>query len=337
MFENQASEGAGRRSTEHELWLAMQAAYQKYRDATEALDVTASQLQSAISPPEMGLHLETATREQRTAFEEYVEARMEFAEFRYDQNRFGAQGFAGPNAFEGSPGPGQEGGKAASRPLSKISRLALPAAAVALFCTTAFSLAYVARERTQTRNDIQDLVRKLDAVNLTQQLVIREPAGKPAPTPHAPLLPAGEATPDGVERWQRVQVLPAAPKQGNKTDGTPAKLIHPVQNPTGNIRWEFRLPVSRRFQRVGPLQLSLRLVNVKYRYFDLCVMANDFKLKHIKLREPVRINLEGSSRRLELVATRIDKNYVQGYLSEHKYAKAQLTASQARRKSPGGT
>ena len=66
-------------------------------------------------------------------------------------------------------------------------------------------------------------------------------------------------------------------------------------------------------------------------------MTYDFKLKHVKLHEPVRITLSNPSRRLELVVTRIDKTQIQGYLSELKYRKSELTASQVRRKSSGGT
>jgi hypothetical protein len=83
--------------------------------------------------------------------------------------------------------------------------------------------------------------------------------------------------------------------------------------------------------------LSLRLVSLKYKYFDLRVMNDNFKLQHVKLHEPVRITLNDPSRRLELVATRIGENYVQGYLSELKYRKSDLTASQVRRKTFGGT
>jgi hypothetical protein len=43
------------------------------------------------------------------------------------------------------------------------------------------------------------------------------------------------------------------------------------------------------------------------------------------------------SRRVELVATRIDKNHVQGYVSELKYRQSELTATKARQRPSGGS
>jgi hypothetical protein len=202
---------------------------------------------------------------------------------------------------------------------------------VALLCTTAFSLAYVVRERkqirdseaardqisamlTQTRDDIQSVVRKIDAVNVS------------------PVTEASE-----VAGWRRVQAPLAAPQKRNHAAGPRQKLIHQVQSPGESSRWPFTLPVSKRFQSIGPLRLSLRLVSRRYRYFDLRVMNDNFKLQHVKLHEPVRITLNDPSRRLELVATRIGENYVQGYLSELNYRKSDLTASRVRRRTSGGT
>jgi hypothetical protein len=66
---------------------------------------------------------------------------------------------------------------------------------------------------------------------------------------------------------------------------------------------------------VGPIKHLVREVNQNYTYFDLPLMVNGSQLekKHLSLNEPSSINLHDRSRPLELVATRIDKNQVQGY------------------------
>jgi hypothetical protein len=330
MFESHAPEAPDQRNTEHELWLAMQTAYNKYMETSAALEVSVSRLQRAIPSADGSLGIEAAASEHRTAFENYIEARMQFAEFRCDRNNAGRCDLAGSGTGDDCTALTQQ--EPARRPWSgsKISTLALPAAVIALLCTTAFSLAYVARERrqildseaardqvsamlAQARDDIQSVVRKIDAVNLT-------PVTKAA----------------GRARWRLIQTRLSAPQKRNHAAGTRQKLIHKVQNLAERSRWAFTLPVSRRFQSVGPLRLSLRLVSLKYRYFDLCVMNDNFKLQHVNLHEPVRITLSDPSRRLELVASRMDKNYVQGYLSALKYQKSDLTASQVRRKTSGG-
>ena len=331
MFQRHAPEAPDQRNVEHELWLAMQAAYNKYMSTSAALEVATSRLHRAIPSADGSLGIEVAASEHRTAFENYIEARMQFAEFRCDRNNTGRCGLAGSAAEDHCTVLTQEDPASGLGSGSKVSRLALPAAVVALLCTTAFSLAYVVRERkqirdseaardqisamlTQTRDDIQSVVRKIDAVNVS---------------------PVTEAS--GVAGWRRVQAPLAAPQKRNHAAGPRQKLIHQVQSPGESSRWPFTLPVSKRFQSVGPLRLSLRLVSRRYRYFDLRVMNDNFKLQHVKLHEPVRITLNDPSRRLELVATRIGENYVQGYLSELNYRKSDLTASRVRRKTSGGT
>jgi hypothetical protein len=334
----------------------MQAAYNKFRDASAVLDATTEQPQGTISYPDGSPRIGTATSEQRAAFENYIEARMQFVEFQCDRQNAATRDFAGPNTVESSRGPSQVIPVRGAWPVSKISRLALPAAVVALLCTTALTLAYAVHERrqvrdsdaardqisamlSQTRDDIQAVVRKLDAVNVTQRFVVRESDGaiaKPVSPPRAHVTQAAARKPV-VQVWRRIPTPLSAPNKPSNVDTTHEKLIHKVQNLGGSTSWAFTLPVSKRFQSVGPLRLSLRLVNLKYRYLDLCIMADDFKLKHVNLHEPVRIILRDPSRRLELVVTRIDKNHVHGHLNELKYRKSELTASHVRRKTSGGT
>jgi hypothetical protein len=98
--------------------------------------------------------------------------------------------------------------------------------------------------------------------------------------------------------------------------------------------YEFTLSPSKQFQRVGPIGVSLHKVNFKHKYFDFSMMVDDIKLekKHVNLYEPVWINLSDRPQPVELVVNRIDKNQVQGYLSEPKYKKSELAAS-----SPAGS
>jgi len=78
-----------RRDDGHDRWLAMQSAHAEYRQASEALE--------CIRRSSGDLSLDERARltmlegQQRIAFECYLEARMEFLEFRFDEsNRLGA-------------------------------------------------------------------------------------------------------------------------------------------------------------------------------------------------------------------------------------------------------
>jgi hypothetical protein len=346
------SESPDQRNTEHELWLAMQAAYNKYRDASSELDVAAVQPSGAEN-----LRIETATSEQRSAFENYIEARMQYSEFRCDQNDARSRSSGSSKAVEGSTVLSEERPPCRYWTRSTISKPALATIAVVLLCINDLTLAYVMRiwgfvygagttgdeigaTLNQARNDIQALGQKIDAMNVTQQVLIRAPAFAP-PAPArlrgGSVTKAAEQKFTGDRRGRPIKTSFSGTQKRSNVSGAQKQLIHPIPNLVGRSYWKFTLPVSRQFEVVGPVRLSLRSVNLKHKYFDLCVMANEFKIEHVTLREPVSMTLSDPSGRVELVATQIDKNHLQGYVSELRYRNAELTASQGRRRPSGGS
>jgi hypothetical protein len=351
MSDNHALEGPDQRNAEHELWLAMQAAYNKYRNASSELDILAVQPSGAEN-----LQIETATSEQWSAFENYIETRMQYSEFRCDQNNARSRSFGNSQTVGDSTVPSEGSLPRRGWTGSTISRPALATVVVVLLCINDLSVAYLMRflgfahgARTtrdeigatlnQARNDIQTLGEKIDAINVSQQFLIR--ASILAPT--APVRPRRTSVTKAAERkssgnrlkW-RIQTPFLRSQRRSNVAGTQMPVI-PVSSLVERSYWTFTLPLSRQFEVVGPVRLSLRSVNLKYKYFDLCVMANQFKIDHVNLGEPVSITLTDPSVRVELVATQIDKNHVRGYVSELKYRKSELTASQARRRPSGGS
>ena len=95
--------------------------------------------------------------------------------------------------------------------------------------------------------------------------------------------------------------------------------------------FEFTLDKSKKFDRVGPISLSLRKVNFKRKRYNLTMMVDDFQLekKNVNLYEPVWITLSDRPQPVELVVNSIHKDQIQGYLSEPKYKKSELAASVA--------
>jgi hypothetical protein len=95
--------------------------------------------------------------------------------------------------------------------------------------------------------------------------------------------------------------------------------------------YEFNLSKSKGFDRVGPVSLSLRKTNLKHGYYDMAVLVEDSRLdkKHVNLFEPVLFYPSDSHQPLELVVNRIDKNYVQGYVSAPKFKETQSAVSAA--------
>jgi hypothetical protein len=103
--------------------------------------------------------------------------------------------------------------------------------------------------------------------------------------------------------------------------------------------YEFDLTKSKQFKHVGSISLSLRKTNTKHAYFDLAMIVDDFKLdkKHVNLYEPVLVYPSDSQQALELVANRIDKNGIHGYVSEPKYKESASAAAGATAGSGGIT
>lgn len=91
--------------------------------------------------------------------------------------------------------------------------------------------------------------------------------------------------------------------------------------------YEFELNKSKQFQRVGPLRLALRKADTKHKRFDMNLFVDDNQLekKRVNLYETIWINTGDHPQPMELVVNRITKDHVQGYLSEPKYKKSELS------------
>jgi len=92
--------------------------------------------------------------------------------------------------------------------------------------------------------------------------------------------------------------------------------------------YEFQLDKSKSFQRVGPISVSLRKVDVKRKHYNLAMLVNDFQLdkKNVNLYEPVWLTLSDRPQPVELVVNQVLRGHVQGYVSEPKYRKSQLVS-----------
>jgi uncharacterized phage infection (PIP) family protein YhgE len=93
--------------------------------------------------------------------------------------------------------------------------------------------------------------------------------------------------------------------------------------------YEFHLDKSKTFQRVGPISVSLRKVNLKHKNYNLALMVDDAQLekKNVNMLEPVWITLSDRPQPVELVVNEVRKDQITGYLSEPKYKKSELSAS----------
>ncbi|HEX5411345.1 MAG TPA: hypothetical protein VFZ27_05745 [Terriglobia bacterium] len=95
--------------------------------------------------------------------------------------------------------------------------------------------------------------------------------------------------------------------------------------------FEFDVTKANRFQRVGPIGVSLRKTNTKHQFCDLHVIVNDRELvkKHINVYEPVIFYTEQTGQPMQLVVNSISKNRMHGYVSAPKFQGSRMSASNA--------
>jgi hypothetical protein len=95
--------------------------------------------------------------------------------------------------------------------------------------------------------------------------------------------------------------------------------------------YEFDMTKANGFQRVGPIEVSLRKTNTKHQFCDLHVIVNDRELtkKHINVYEPVIFYTEQAGQPLQLVVNSISKNHMHGYVSAAKYEGSRMSAANA--------
>lgn len=288
----------------HERWFAMKTAYNRYVNASAPLD----DLMEELGDVQVKL-----LNDQRLAYEEYIEARLQFSESLLP--RFGVAVMR-----RESKGPAS-----LSRNESVTSKLARPALAITFLCLTALSLAYIRYGRPQDRDTGEaalsqtgnPLIPRSNASNPAQQVPTESGGGK-AFVPICPAVSqAIQATaPERVagQRWSRLPVSPLP--RGKKSIGY-ARSVRLLRS--GNrAYYEFTLKALPRFERIGPIQVSLRRVDRKTKDFDLSFLDGNFRIdeRHIRLHEPLWIHLSGRAKPVQLVTDRIGKNDVHGYLCD---------------------
>jgi hypothetical protein len=296
----------------HERWLAMKAAYNRYINASAALD----ELTEELGDVQVRL-----LHEQRLAYEEYIEARLTFSESLLPQ--FGA-GVVG-----------RQSNQVASQFWTRrvFSKLAIQALAIGLLCITALGLVYRMYERPRMLETYAAVVNQTCDDRLTSRsngsnAVPRVPTQSVGGSPPVPIRPAVRSAilataPTRVvaRRWRRVQV--SVPRERNGIGY--AQPVKPQRNGK-RVNYEFTLRLTPQFERIGPVHISLRRIDLKHNDFDVFLLSGNLRIneKHIRLYEPIWIRIGGQAEPVQLLTDRIGKNYVHGYLCNSRCNKREL-------------
>ena len=286
--------------TQHELWLSMRAAYKKYTYASEALVAVASRMPISISDADESPRMAMLAVEQRVAFENYIEARLQYSEFDCTQDRLRTENSKIPQLGE-RPEIDQGTGNRFRWLLIGLSGIAL-AGIIALRFD-------VMRERKDVRDRI--------AAPLSQgQQALQSAAGKL----------------DGVEATTPMPQKIVGPPRSQVTNRIPRKQAEQSERILPHRSYVFSLTPSRTFKEVGPLYISLRRVDNRRQKAYLLVERQDSQRTKIRvgLHKPIWVTAAGGSRRIELVATQIRRNYVLGFVNEAQNYKSEILSNRRR-------
>ena len=311
MAEDEPITGRDAPGSEHQLWLAMQAAHKQHRNAAAALDALTAMPPGEFPSSERNLQIEMVAAEERCAFENYIETRLQLSELLLSKRMVDPVRPAPPDTTHISE----------SRP--SISGMTVLVVLAAFLFPTAFGVGYLARERKQVRNleeardvvnaalhqtqaQVQELARKLDAMKTIRPVVVR---------PRAPRKV--------LAKTKRPPTIQAAARRPASATGIVAKnhseLVQLQRRGERNYH-EFTVTSRRRLERIGPLNMTVLNVDPRKKTFDVAIAVDDLApdRRRINLYEPVWIDLKGRRRALELVFNGINGDEVQGYFSEPK-------------------
>jgi hypothetical protein len=280
----------------NERWLAMRSAYVEYTRASEALESAAATTDDSY--PAVHREFATLVSQQRVAFERYLEARLEFLEFRFDE------GYAERYAAGISAAAPLADGKSWKPRFLMANPLLMQCVTAGILGLTIIASIYDHRQvrsleasRDQinlTLGDIREnlhvLAAKLDAPKPAESLQV--PAVAHLAPATAPLRPAAQQKPS-TGHWRPVTKTPPASRR-------------------------FALGRSREFKKIGPIEVSLRSVDLQRNSVSLSIVTESGNLhfEHVKPNQPVWINTREHRRSLELIVDRIAKDVLYGRLIE---------------------
>ncbi len=95
--------------------------------------------------------------------------------------------------------------------------------------------------------------------------------------------------------------------------------------------YEFNFEKSKSYHHTGPISIAVRRVDSKHENCDLQMLVDDREIdrKHVNLYEAITFYPQGYPLPLEVVINHMDKNSVQGYVSEPKFKSTEQAAAPA--------
>jgi len=297
------------RDTRHQLWREMQAAYHAYVSASDELDVSCDPRLAASFATDQDSEIAILSAAQRTAFEKYIDARLQYSEFERDQVSVAIGERAA--VFGNHQLEQRRGG---SSPFVRMHPLATSLILIAAIVCG--SMYYASEQRR-----MHDLTVERDRVRVT---LAQMEGDLRAATRRLDTTESAAATQSSI----RSATPRPARQNGTKPSGRSSAATARASS-SANTRsyYDFRLPLSNQFRQVGQVRLSIRGIDRKRKSLEVWMNTGSrIERRQVRLNVPVAISQANGRPTISLVATRIEGNYVAGYLIQPIFKRVETTA-----------
>ena len=313
------------RDRKHKSWLALKGAYEKYQACSRLRDsiIAEQQSEDSVAPSER------AFEAHHWAFEEYIEARMDFLGCWIDQAN---KPSIDHNPTDHSP----TAAMLASQPdhtrrlgvdwapftNHMVLRRILP---LVLLCAMAISGILQQRRTHELQSAFHDLQVRLDqnrpALLSRAQVTDARRVSEPSANHEDARATSSAAT------THRQEVVATQIRQGpvSRTRAKKSVQVTGIRKAQAGTDWEgfrtttyfpFTLSPSRQFKRVGPIRVTVSAIDPKRESVKLSIVS-DFgrlDLQQLKPNQPVWIPLGNRQRPLQFVVDRIGWTSLEGHL-----------------------
>ena len=303
-FNSQALSTADHHEDRHRLWQEMQEAYNAYLSTSEALTELVSECQASCkTEKDVGI----TALEQRAAFENYIDARLRYAEFGRDEESILTIGLRAAECDR--PTDRRDRAK-------PLDRLLMATANVLLLAMIALTSMYWLHEEKRVHVAVRGAEQMHAALTRSERDL-----GESRPNLDSSTKPARA---DASAKPSHTDIRF---KKKDKALGRDSN----VRSLNRRGYYEFTLVPSTRPRRVGPVSLLIRQVDPKRKSLTLSIIAGRrIDEKQIRLNVPVWIPQGDSMVLMKLVATSIDAQHVRGYLALPADNRVELSSNGSR-------
>jgi hypothetical protein len=196
-------------------------------------------------------------------------------------------------------------------------RPALEAAAVLLLCFTALSGIRQQKRIGEMEGTREKLWTALNQARERLQILGQELESWEV-SEHSAIRQIQDTPPEQKPRETRAALSGGPLQQKSEAMKGEASTAIQIHNAGARTYYTFSLTISRQFERIGPIEVSLRSIDTRQNSVSVAIVSDALRMeeRHLQLNKPVWLPSGRRRQPLELVVNRIVANRIDGGLVE---------------------